>query len=169
MPGKENSGLTAKQKLFAIEYLKDLNATQAAIRAGYSPDTAAAIGFENLRKPDIAELIQKKMDRRAAKLDITNEYILSGIKDTVERCRQAVPVVDRKGRPILIEDEEGELVPAYTFNAFAALKGFELLGKHKRLFAEKVEFEDLNVTEEQRKGRVLDILREGAQRIEKVQ
>lgn len=161
--------LTAKQKLFAGEYLKDLNATQSAIRAGYSEDTAYSIGWENLKKPEVAQLIQKKMDRRAAKLDITSEYILAGIKDTVERCRQAVPVVDRKGRPVLIEDEEGDLVPAYTFNAFAALKGFELLGKHKRLFAEKYEFEDLNVSEEQRRSRVLDILREGAQRVEKAQ
>lgn len=46
-------GLTDKQQRFVDEYLVDLNATQAAIRAGYSPDTAGAIGFENLKKPEI--------------------------------------------------------------------------------------------------------------------
>lgn len=47
--------LTDKQELFAREYLKDLNATQAAIRAGYSEKTARATGSENLSKPDIAD------------------------------------------------------------------------------------------------------------------
>ena len=45
--------LTEKQKRFCDEYLIDLNATQAAIRAGYSPDTAYSIGQENLKKPEI--------------------------------------------------------------------------------------------------------------------
>ncbi len=49
--------LTDKQELFAREYLKDLNATQAAIRAGYSEKTARATGSENLSKPDIADRI----------------------------------------------------------------------------------------------------------------
>jgi diacylglycerol kinase family enzyme len=50
--------LTAKQRLFVREYLLDLNATQAAIRAGYSRRTASEIGYENLRKPQIARLIR---------------------------------------------------------------------------------------------------------------
>lgn len=55
-PEKE---LNPRQKLFCIEYLKDLNATQAAIRAGYSEDTARQIGSENLSKPDIQEEIKR--------------------------------------------------------------------------------------------------------------
>ena len=51
------SQLTEKQKKFVEEYLIDLNATQAAIRAGYSVDTASQIGYENLRKPEIVEAI----------------------------------------------------------------------------------------------------------------
>jgi len=58
--------LTAKQELFVSEYMKDLNATQAAIRAGYSQHTARAIGAENLTKPAIAEAIVK------AKAEIMN-------------------------------------------------------------------------------------------------
>lgn len=51
--------LTAKQQRFVEEYLVDLNATQAAVRAGYSKKTAGAIGGENLEKPEIQEAIQK--------------------------------------------------------------------------------------------------------------
>ena len=51
--------LTAKQKRFCDEYLIDLNATQAAIRAGYSEKTAYRTGADNLRKPQIEEYIAK--------------------------------------------------------------------------------------------------------------
>ena len=60
--------MTPKQKLFAQEYLVDLNATQAAIRAGYSKKTARKIGQENLTKPDIAKEIEKGKGERAAGL-----------------------------------------------------------------------------------------------------
>ena len=63
------SKLTLKQELFAREYLCDLNATQAAIRAGYSKKSAAIIGHENLRKPNIAAMIQQGRERREAELD----------------------------------------------------------------------------------------------------
>ena len=53
--------MTKKQKRFVEEYLIDLNATQAAIRAGYSPQTAYSIGEENLRKPEIKSRIDKAM------------------------------------------------------------------------------------------------------------
>lgn len=57
--------MTKKQKRFVEEYLIDLNATQAAIRAGYSPDTAKSIGSENLTKPDIQARIAKAMAERS--------------------------------------------------------------------------------------------------------
>ena len=53
--------MTEKMKAFVDEYLKDFNATQAAIRAGYSKKTAAVIGVENLRKPNIKELVDKRI------------------------------------------------------------------------------------------------------------
>ena len=52
--------LTAKQQRFVVEYLKDLNATQAAIRAGYSVKTAKEMGYENLTKPHLNSIIQKQ-------------------------------------------------------------------------------------------------------------
>lgn len=68
--------LTNKQTLFIEEYLIDLNATQAAIRAGYSEHTAGAIGKENLQKPQISKLIQEAMDKRSDKLEITRDRVL---------------------------------------------------------------------------------------------
>lgn len=70
------SELTAKQRAFVREYLIDLNATQAAIRAGYSEDTARAIGCENLTKPDIAAAIEAAMKNRAERTDITADRVL---------------------------------------------------------------------------------------------
>lgn len=71
--------LSPKQLLFAKEYLIDLNATQAAIRAGYSEKTARQQGEQLLSKLDIAAEIQKGMDKRAAKIEITAEKVLQEI------------------------------------------------------------------------------------------
>lgn len=130
---------TAKQQRFVDEYLVDLNATQAAIRAGYSEDTAYSIGSENLSKPEIATAIQVAMDQRAQRTKITSDYVLSTVYAVVERCKQATPVLDRLGRPVLVETESGDLAPAYVFDAKSALKGAEMLGKHLKLFADRTE------------------------------
>ncbi len=71
--------LTEKQKRFVAEYLVDLNATQAAIRAGYSKKTAEVIGYENLRKPQIADEIEKRQEKLRNKLEITQEKVLEEI------------------------------------------------------------------------------------------
>ena len=68
--------MTKKQKLFVEEYLIDLNATQAAIRAGYSPDTAGSIGGENLKKPEISAAIAKAMAERSKRTGINQDRIL---------------------------------------------------------------------------------------------
>ncbi|WP_299663857.1 terminase small subunit [uncultured Ruegeria sp.] len=69
--------LTAKQERFVEEYLIDANATQAAIRAGYSEKTAFKIGSENLIKPKIAELIAAAQDKRSEKTEIDAERVLT--------------------------------------------------------------------------------------------
>mgnify|MGYP000871786446 FL=1 len=70
------AGLTAKQQRFVEEYLVDLNATQAAIRAGYSVKTAEVIGHENLRKPKIQGFIDKALTERAERTEITADKVL---------------------------------------------------------------------------------------------
>lgn len=106
--------LTPKQAMFVKEYLVDLNATQAAIRAGYSKKTAEVQGHENLRKPYISAAIQAQMNKRAEKVEITAEDVLQSI---IEIRRMAV---------------EGEKLNE-------ALRANELLGKHIALFTDKVQ------------------------------
>ncbi len=81
--------LTPKQAMFVKEYLKDLNGTQAAIRAGYSKKTANAIATENLAKPFIAGAVKVEMDKRAEKVDIDAEWVLREAKRTYEACHEA--------------------------------------------------------------------------------
>ncbi|XUV83548.1 terminase small subunit [Enterobacter sp. TMH.L2] len=68
--------LTDKQEMFCREYLIDLNATQAAIRAGYSEKTARALGCENLTKPDIQTRIAELKSNRNEELSINAAYVL---------------------------------------------------------------------------------------------
>lgn len=68
--------LKGKQKRFCEEYIIDLNATQAAIRAGYSEKTAKAIGHENLTKPNVMEYIHKLQNKRSERTEITADMVL---------------------------------------------------------------------------------------------
>ena len=79
--------MTPKQEAFVREYLIDLNATQAAIRAGYSVDTARAIGSENLSKPDIADAIAEAQAERAEKCEIDALWVLQEAKSTYQAAR----------------------------------------------------------------------------------
>jgi len=72
--------LTEKQKRFCDEYLIDLNATQAAIRAGYSKRTANEQGAQNLAKLSVQEYIREKQKSLANKLQITQEMVLEGYR-----------------------------------------------------------------------------------------
>ena len=68
--------MTEKQKLFCEEYLISLNATQAAIKAGYSKKTAYSIGNENLKKPEIQEYIQKRLKEKEDALIAKQDEVL---------------------------------------------------------------------------------------------
>lgn len=141
MNGSEplKDGLSNRELLFSSEYLVDLNAKQAAIRAGYSPKTAEQQASRLLRKVKVKDYINSLMEKRAEETGITSKYVLETIVDTVERCRQVRQVVDRKGEPIFVETPKGDIAPAYTFDSGGVLKGCELLGKHLKLFTDKVE------------------------------
>ncbi len=98
--------LTAKQKKFCDEYLIDLNATQAAIRAGYSESTAKVIASQNLTKLNVQEYIAAKQSDASARNNITVDFVLNGIKD------------------IAVEGEQEN----------NRLKAFDLLGKHLGMY-----------------------------------
>ena len=121
--------LTPKQRRFVEAYLLDMNATHAAIRAGYSPKTARAIGAENLTKPNIQAAVQEAQTERAKRVGIDQDYVLKRLHENAERAMQAAPVRDRNG------NGTGE----YIYQGNVANRALELLGKHLGMFTEKVE------------------------------
>ncbi|WP_418459929.1 terminase small subunit [Brucella intermedia] len=119
------ANLTPKQERFVAEYLIDLNATQAAIRAGYSEKTAGQVGFENLKKPEIADAIAAKAGKTAEKLDLSAERVLRGLFEEATRTGEG--------------SSHGARVSAWG-----------LLGKYHKLFVDRVEADvtgDLTVTD----------------------
>jgi phage terminase small subunit len=163
--------LTPKQQRFVEEYLVDLNATQAAIRAGYSKKTARAIGAENLTKPDIAAAVAAGRAKASEKAELSVGWVLDRLRTVAERCMQSEPVVDKRGEAVLVETPTGDLAPAYTFQAPAANRSLELLGKHLGMFPDKVEHTGANggpiQTEElgdtERARRIAFLLQKGLQ------
>jgi len=142
--------LTAKQRRFCDEYLIDLNATQAAIRAGYSIDTANVIGSENLAKPYIQSRIQKQMDERAKRTSITQDKVIqeltkiafSDICNYLKVENNQVEVFDTD----IIEQEQLAAIAEIKQNPSGIslklhdkLKALELIGKHLGMFKDKVE------------------------------
>lgn len=130
--------MTPKQQRFVEEYLIDLNATQAAIRAGYSANTARQTGSENLSKPDIADAIAAAFTARSEQTGIDAAYVLRQAVKLHERCMQEVsPIMDRKGEQV--RDEAGN--PLFEFDALGASKALELVGKHVNVqaFKEKLD------------------------------
>lgn len=139
--------MNAKQRSFVAEYIKDKNATQAAIRAGYSEKTAKQIGSRLLTNVDVQAEVAEKTKRIEERCEITAVYVLSGIKEVAERCMQRKPVMVRDGKgwkqkTETVEDpktgeerEEG----VWEFNAMGANKSFELLGKSIALWTDKVQ------------------------------
>lgn len=131
--------LTAKQSAFCEEYLIDLNATQAAIRAGYKPDNAKQIGAENLTKLAISCFITELKAKRSEETKIDAAWVLT----EAARCF--------KINSASYESEAGNRV---LVNANAA-KGFlELVGKHVNVKA----FEDKTNTEEKKTSYTFNIV-----------
>jgi phage terminase small subunit len=138
---KAKSKLTPRQSRFVDEYLKDLNATQAYMRSGYKGKgkVAEVTASQLLSNTKVQEAIQERMNRRSDRTEITSDFVLHGIRKNIERCEQAVPVLDREGKPVMTTNENGELAAAYKYDATNVLKGYELLGKHLKLFTDKVD------------------------------
>lgn len=119
--------LTPKQERFCQEYIIDLNATQAAIRAGYSKKTAYSIAEQNLKKLEIAEHIQSLQKPIAEKAIVSAEYVLRGLKN----------IADTMQANMISVDDEG-IQTVNPSAAQAAARAHELLGKHLVLFSDKI-------------------------------
>lgn len=150
--------LTEKQQRFVDEYLIDLNATQAAIRAGYSVKTADVIGCENLTKPNIQQAIAEHMAERSRRTGINQDRIV------LELARIAFVNIDD-----VVDTETGKILPNASRDDLACIEGIkykesdnqfggsverevkvasklkalELLGKHLGMWNDKL---DVNVT-----------------------
>jgi phage terminase small subunit len=106
--------LSPKRQRFVAEYLKDMNATQAAIRAGYSEKTARSIGSELLTIPDVAAAVAAGRERIAGRLELSAEKVLRDLEDVRERAMRAE-----------------QFAPA--------VRAIELCGKHLGMFVERTE------------------------------
>jgi phage terminase small subunit len=99
--------LTAKQKRFCDEYLIDLNATQSAIRAGYSPATAAEQATRLLRKVNIQEYIQELQNARSKRTDITKDRVLQELAAIAFANIDEFAIVRMEEQKSITFDEEG--------------------------------------------------------------
>jgi phage terminase small subunit len=146
--------MTNKQKNFCEEYLIDLNATQAAIRAGYSVDTAKEIGCENLTKPNIRTYIDTKLAERSKRTGINADRVIQelakiallNITDVVNADDATIKSeADREDTAAILSvkvkttvSESGKTVEREV-RMNDKIKALELLGKHLGMFNDKLE------------------------------
>ena len=141
--------MTEKQKIFCDEYLIDLNATRAAIRAGYSKKTAYAIGNENLNKPEIQEYIQKRIDEKDDALIAKQDEVLKTLTRVLRReedetvvvtCKKRKSYYDSNGKKVT-EDMEEPMPVQIPTRVSDVNKAAEMLGKYYTLFTDKTQIE----------------------------
>lgn len=126
--------MTAKQQRFCDEYLIDLNATQAAIRAGYSKKTAYSIGQENLKKPEISEYIEKRMAEKEAALIADQDEVLKYLTAVLRgETVSEIVVVEGTGKGF----SEARLINKAP-DENERLRAAELLGKRYGLYKDTV-------------------------------
>ena len=140
MDKKEDHKLTDKQDMFCKEYIIDMNATQAAIKAGYSEKTATQTGYENMTKPYIVERIAELNKGRMERVQITADDVLRDLIKIKDKCMQDEPIMvyDRVDNDYKqkTDDDENKV---YQFNATGATKALELIGKNLVMFTDKKE------------------------------
>lgn len=127
------SKLNNKQEMFCQEYIIDLNATQAAIRAGYSERSASVTAARLLTNAKISTRVKELMKNRADKLNLDAYWVLKRLKDVSDRSMQAEPITEwdySKGEMV----ETGE----YQFDSNGANRATELIGKHLGMFDPKL-------------------------------
>ena len=165
--------MTKKQKRFIEEYLIDLNATQAAIRAGYSPDTAKSIGSENLTKPDIKAQIARAMAERSRRTGVNADRVIMELAKIA--FVNANDVIDPKTATIKkgALPEDTAAIQSVKVKAFGEdglereikmadkLKALELLGKHLGMFRDKLEVSGTLETEKTKLDDLLQQMRGG--------
>jgi len=147
--------MTKRQEIFVREYLISLNATDAAEKAGYSKKTANRIGHELLQRPDIAEAVKSKIEKRFTKLDISADRILNELariafadlkkvmdwNDGRIEIKNSDEIADDDSAAIaeISETITGQGTITRKLRHHDKVRALELLGKYQKLFIEKHE------------------------------
>lgn len=145
--------LTAKQEMFVQEYLIDLNATQAAIRAGYSTATAKDIGCENLAKPNIRARIDEALAERSKRTGVNQDRVIRELaRIAFVNAENVINPNDATVKADASEDDTAAIasvkVKTVSGDEFDStereikfadkLKALELLGKHLGMFKDNI-------------------------------
>jgi len=136
-PNTSPKPLPPMQERFVHEYLIDLNATQAAIRAGYAARNADKIGPELLGKTRVAEAIAAAKTARKERVQVDQDYVVTNLVEVVERAMQRAPVCDMRGEQITDANGRG----VWKHDGKVAVSALGLLGRHVGMFEEKVKVE----------------------------
>ena len=129
--------MTKKQKRFVEEYLIDLNATQAAIRAGYSEKSARQMATENMAKPSIKEYIEKRMDEKEKKLIADQDEVLKYLTAVLRGESESEEIVIENVGDFTSEARTMKKAPSEKDR----LKAAELLGKRYSLFKDSMKLD----------------------------
>ena len=126
--------LSIQERQFINEYIECLNDRKAQKAAGFNTYNPAL-----LKNPEISRALSERLEQHFKTLDITDEYILSRIKDVAESARIPVPKIkiDKDGNQIFYQTQDGK--PIFERDFSNELKALELLGRYRALFTDKQE------------------------------
>ena len=131
--------LTDKQKRFVEEYLVDLNATQAAIRAGYSEKTAMEQGYQLLQKTSVQKAIEEAQNKRLERIQISQDEVIRRLIENADIASGKKAIVLTQTRKSGDGEIVGDDVAQFVYEPSSVNKALELLGKHLGMFANKVD------------------------------
>ena len=128
----EKSPLNDKQKLFCLEYTVNYDATEAAIKAGYSKKTAKTQGSRLLKNPQVLDYVRKIQKDQAERLCVTSDWVVMQLVEVYKRCMQQEEV-------LIWDSDTKQKVPSgeYVFDSKGALNALEKIGKHLGMFSSK--------------------------------
>ena len=136
--------MTPRSSDFVDEYLVDLNATQAAIRAGYSEKTAYSIGQRLLKNVEVQSMIANRMEERSKRTEITQDRVLTDIELIKQDAMRKA--LDKNGNEAMI-------------NHTSALKACELQGRHLQLWNDKIALTIESITDEELNGKITEFIK----------
>ena len=132
--------LTPRQRRFIEEYMVDLNGTQAAIRAGYAPGGARQHASRLLAQAPVQAALAQAMSERRKRTELTADEVIGDLRELRDICMGRKPV---KVMTIVKNAREGTAEPVEVegmmFEPAAANRALEMLGRHMRLFADRID------------------------------